>query len=153
MLRAIDGYDGQPLTRWALKLCPLLFVRPIELRTAEWAHIDLKAAEWRIPAEKMKMKEYHLVPLSTQAVAILKEVQALTGKHRYVFNSTRSRTRPMSENTITAALRRMGYSGDEMTWHGFRSTASTLLNELSLNPDIIELQLDLRLPIAPGARP
>ncbi|MEN3976140.1 integrase arm-type DNA-binding domain-containing protein [Emcibacter sp. SYSU 3D8] len=129
LLRAIEGYEGQPTTMAALKLAPHVFVRPGELRHAEWAEIDFDKAVWIIPAGKMKMRQPHSVPLSKQAVAILHDVQRLTGRGRYVFPSTRSAARPMSENTITAALRRMGYGGDEMTGHGFRSTASTLLNE------------------------
>lgn len=129
LLRAIDGFEGQPATKWALQLAPHVFVRPGELRQAEWAEIDLEAAVWRIPADRMKMKREHLVPLSTQAVAILRTAAEFTGGGRYVFPSIRTRQRPMSENTLNAALRRMGYSTDEMTSHGFRSTASTLLNE------------------------
>jgi integrase len=141
LLRAIDGYTGQPSTMAALKLAPLVFVRPNELRSAKWDEIDLEAAEWRIPAERMKMGERHIVPLSTQAVAILQEQHRLTGTREYVFPSLRSATRPMSENTINGALRRLGYAQDEMTGHGFRATASTLLNELGVSPDLIELQL------------
>lgn len=141
LLRAIDGYDGQPATRAALRLAPLLFVRPGELRRAEWAEIDLKAREWRIPADKMKSREPHLVPLSRQAVEILKELQPLTDQGRYVFPSIRSADRPMSENTVNGALRRLGYASDEMTGHGFRSLASTLLNEQGWNRDAIERQL------------
>ena len=141
LLRAIDGYDGQPLTAAALKLAALTFVRPGELRAAEWSEIDLARAEWRIPAERMKMGREHIVPLATQAVAILRELQPLTGGGRYVFPSVRSADRPMSDNTVNAALRRLGYSKDEVTGHGFRSTASTLLNEQGWHPDLIELQL------------
>lgn len=143
LLRAIDGYTGQPATEAALKLAPLVFVRPGELRAAEWEEFTLtgKHPEWRIPAERMKMREQHLVPLSTQAVAILRALEPYTGRGRYVFPSLRTRERPMSENAITAALRRMGYTGDEMTWHGFRSVASTLLNERGEDSDVIELQL------------
>jgi integrase len=119
----------------------LLFVRPGELRRAEWSEIDLDEAVWRIPGEKMKMKAAHLVPLSPQAVAILRDLHPLTGSGRYVFPGLRSASRPMSENTITAALRRLGYSGDEMTAHGFRSMAATRLNEMGWNPDAIERQL------------
>lgn len=141
LLRAIDGYDGQPVTLLALKLAPLVFVRPGELRAAEWPEFDLDNAEWRIPGIRMKMGEQHLVPLSRQAVAILKDLLPLTGKGRYVFPSLLSRERPMSENTINSALRRLGYSGEEQTGHGFRSMASTLLNEQGFPPDVIELQL------------
>ena len=129
LLRAIDGFDGQPTTLWALQLAPHVFVRPGELRQAEWSEIDLDAAVWRIPGARMKMNREHVVPLSTQAVAILKTAGELTGDGRFVFPSVRTSRRPMSENTLNAALRRMGYTSDDMTSHGFRSTASTLLNE------------------------
>lgn len=129
LLRAIDGFDGQPVTIWALRLAPHVFVRPGELRQAEWSEIDLDAAVWRIPASRMKMKREHVVPLSQQAVAILTEARGLTGDGRFVFPGQRTPRRPMSENTMNAALRRLGYGADEMTSHGFRSTASTLLNE------------------------
>lgn len=136
LLRAIDGFDGYPTTLWALKLAPHVFVRPGELRMAEWAEIDLDAAVWRIPGSRMKMNREHVVPLSTQSVAILRSAKELTGSGRYVFPSIRTPLRPMSENTLNAALRRLGYGGDEMTSHGFRSTASTLLNESGKwNPD------------------
>lgn len=129
LLRAIDGFEGQPTTRWALQLAPHVFVRPGELRQAEWSEIDLEAAVWRIPALRMKMNREHVVPLSKQAVAILKAAGEFTGGGKYVFPSIRTPQRPMSENTLNAALRRMGYTSGEMTSHGFRSTASTLLNE------------------------
>ncbi len=141
LLRAIDGYVGQPTTQAALKLAALLFVRPGELRAAEWQEIDLEAAEWRIPGARMKMGEQHIVPLAGQAVEILKSLHALTGYGLYVFPSLRSGARPMSQNTLNAALRRLGYSSDEMTAHGFRAMASTLLNEQGFPPDVIELQL------------
>jgi integrase len=141
LLRSIDGYRGQAPVVAALKLAPLVFVRPIELRGAEWTEIDLDAAEWRIAAERNKMREVHIVPLSTQAIAILKELHEVTGRGRLVFPSLHSRERPISENSVTSALRRMGYSGDEMTWHGFRALASTRLNELGYAPDVIELQM------------
>ncbi|WP_245732472.1 tyrosine-type recombinase/integrase [Solimonas aquatica] len=141
LLRAIYGYQGTFTTACALKLAPLLFVRPGELRRAEWAEFDLDGAEWRIPAEKMKMRAPHIVPLSAQAVAILRELQRLTGKARYLFPGERSRHRPMSENTVNAALRRLGYSSEQMTGHGFRSMASTLLNEQGWHRDAIERQL------------
>lgn len=141
LLRAIDGFSGSLVVACALKLAPMVFVRPGELRKAEWAELDLDHAEWRIPAERMKMQEMHIVPLATQAVAVLHELQPLTGSSRYVFPSIRSLRDPMSENTVTAALRRMGYTGDEMTGHGFRSMASTLLNEQGWAPDVIERQL------------
>jgi len=141
LLRAIEGFTGTFTTRCALRLAPLVFVRPGELRKAEWTEFDFKKAEWRIPAGKMKMKEQHIVPLSTQAMAIVREVQALTGAGRYLFPGERTRSRPMSENTINAALRRMGYAKEEMTGHGFRSMASTLLHELGLPHAVIESQL------------
>jgi integrase len=142
LLRAIDGFQGHPLTRWALQLAPHLFVRPGELRQADWSELDLENAVWRIPAARMKMKREHVVPLSTQVVTLFKEVEELTGDGDYVFPSVRTSRRPMSENTLNAALRRMGYTNDEMTSHGFRSTASTLLNESGLwNPDAIERAL------------
>jgi len=141
LLRAIDGYRGSNVTRYALQLAPLVFVRPGELRKAEWSEIDLEAGEWRIPAERMKMKTKHIVPLSSQAVAILRALQPLTGKGHYVFPGARSRERCMSENTVNGALRRLGWSGSEMTGHGFRSMASTLLNEQGWNRDAIERQL------------
>lgn len=131
LLRAIDGYEGQGLsiTRIALRLSPLVFVRPGELRRAEWSEIDFEAAVWRIPAAKMKARIPHFVPLSIQAITLFKEAQALTGDWDYVFPSIRTPKNPMSENTVNAALRRLGFTGDEMTAHGFRSMASTLLNE------------------------
>jgi len=141
LLRTINEYSGSFITSTALKLSPLLFVRPGELRQAEWSEIDLEVAEWRIPPEKMKMRALHIVPLSTQAIDLLKEIQPLTGRDKYVFPSNRSVTRPMSNNTITAALRRLGYTKEEMTAHGFRSMASTLLNEQGWNRDAIERQL------------
>ncbi|MBF0165450.1 MAG: tyrosine-type recombinase/integrase [Magnetococcales bacterium] len=141
LLRAIDGYEGSFVTRCALQLAPLLFVRPGELRSMEWAEIDFEKSEWRIPAAKMKMREQHIVPLATQAVAILRELQPLTGTGKFVFPSIRSPLERMSENTVLAALRRLGYTKEEMTGHGFRSMASTLLNEQGWNRDAIERQL------------
>lgn len=141
LLRAIHSYDGHPPSQAALKLAPLVFVRPGELRKAQWVEFDLHGAEWRIPAERMKMREPHVVPLARQSVAILRELHTVTGRGPYVFPSPRGSDRPMSENAITAALRRMGYTGEEMTWHGFRSLASTSLNEQGWHPDLIELQL------------
>lgn len=140
LLRAIEGFSGQPVTHAALKLAPLVFVRPGELRAAEWEEMDLEAAVWRIRPERMKMKAAHLVPLSSQAVAILRELHALTGGGRHVFPGLRP-NRIMSENTINAALRALGYSGREMTGHGFRSMAATRLNEMGWNADAIERQL------------
>ena len=141
LLRAIHGYGGTFAVACALKLAPLLFVRPGELRAAEWTEFDLDGAEWRIPAARMKMREAHLVPLSTQAVAVLRELHPLTGRGRYVFPGARTNGRPMSENTISAALRRLGYTRDQQTGHGFRSTATTLLNEEGWSRDAIERQM------------
>lgn len=141
LMRAIYDYHGFPPAVAALKLAPLVFVRPGELRAAEWAEFDLDAAEWRIPAAKMKMKVEHLVPLSTQAVDILRDLYPITGDGRYVFPSLRSKA-CMSENTINAALRYMGYSKEVMTGHGFRAMARTILDEvLGERPDLIEHQL------------
>lgn len=142
LLRAMDSYQGAFVTRSALRLSPLVFVRPGELRQAQWSEINLETAEWNIPAERMKMKQAHLVPLSRQAVEILRELKPLTGNSRYVFPSVRSSARPMSNNAILAALRRMGYSKDEMTGHGFRAMARTILDEvLHVRPEFIEHQL------------
>jgi integrase len=141
LLRAIDAYEGQEATEAALKLAPLVFVRPGELRKAQWSEFNLDLAEWRIPAARMKMREAHIVPLSRQAVGILRDLSPVTGPNGYVFPGLRDANRPMSNNALTAALRRMGYTGDEMTWHGFRSLASTALNEQGFPPDVIELQL------------
>lgn len=149
LLRAIDGYQGSPIVRAALQLSPLLFQRPGEVRAMQWSEIDIDAGEWRIPAERMKMKVAHIVPLSAQAVAILRDLLPLTGAGitakpdapRYVFPGARSRQRPMSNNTVNAALRRIGYTGEQMTAHGFRATARTLLAELGWMPDAIERQL------------
>jgi integrase len=142
LLRAIDGFEGEPATQLALRLAPHVFVRPGELRQAEWAEINLDAAVWRIPAAKMKMAREHVVPLSTQSIEILERAKPLSGHGRYVFPSVRTPLRPMSENTINGALRRLGYSNEEMTGHGFRSSASTMLNESGLwSTDAIERAL------------
>ena len=142
LLRAIDGYQGSFIVKCALKLAPLFFVRPGELRNAEWEEISFENAEWNIPASKMKMKEPHLVPLSQQAIDILKELKEYTGASSYVFPSGRTFDRPMSDNAILAALRRMGYAKDEMSGHGFRAMARTILDEvLQVRPDFIEHQL------------
>jgi len=141
LLRAIHGYEGYFVTKCALQLAPLFFVRPGELRKAEWSEFDFDKAEWRIPAEKMKMRVTHIVPLAAQAISILTELKTLTGHGEYVFPSIRTFSRPMSDNTVLGALRRLGYSKDEMTGHGFRSMASTLLNEQGWNRDAIERQL------------
>lgn len=143
LLRAIDGYKGSFVVKSAMQLAPLVFVRPGELRQAEWSEINLESAEWNIPAERMKMKVAHLVPLSSQAVAILREIHALTGRGRYVFPCHRSYARPMSNNAVNAALRRMGFNTqEEITGHGFRAMARTILDEvLHVRPDFIEHQL------------
>jgi integrase len=141
LLRAIDSYHGQPSTMYALQLAPLVFVRPGELRAAEWKEFDLDSAEWRIPGARMKMGAEHVVPLSTQAIAILEELEAHTGRGRLLFPGLRSADRPISNNTLNASLRRLGFAADEMTAHGFRTMASTRLNELGYPPDVIELQL------------
>lgn len=142
LLRAIDGYEGQIVTKLAMQLSPHLFVRPGELRHAEWAEIDLDNAVWIIPAGKMKMRRPHHVPLSTQSVDLFKQLHMITGPSGYAFPSIRTRSRPMSENTVNAGLRRLGFSGDEMTAHGFRAMASTLLNESGKwSPDAIERAL------------
>jgi len=141
LLRDLDSYQGSFVTACALRLAPLLFVRPGELRQAEWSEFDLDAAEWRIPAAKMKARVQHIVPLAQQAVASLRELEALSGRSKYVFPGLRSAQRPMSENTVNAALRRLGYDSDQMTGHGFRSIASTMLNEQGWNRDAIERQL------------
>lgn len=142
LLRAIDSYDGSPLTRLALQLAPLVFVRPGELRGARWSELDLHAAEWRIPEDRMKMDEPHIVPLARQAVELFLELRDHTGRYDLVFPGVRSKHRPMSDNTLNGALRRLGYATDEMTAHGFRSMASTRLNESGKwNRDSIERQL------------
>ena len=142
ILRAIDAYQGTAIVSCALRLAPLVFVRPGELRAAEWAEIDLAAAEWRIPGARMKLGVDHIVPLSTQALAVLQEIQPLTGAGRYVFPSARTSTRPMSDNAILAALRRMDIPKEEMSGHGFRAMARTILDEvMGVRPDLIEHQL------------
>ena len=150
LLRAIDGFQGNSVTLAALRLSPLLFQRPGELRSAEWSEFDLDAAEWRIPAKRRKLRraakenprtQPHVVPLSKQAVTILKELHPLTGHGQLVFPGVRDHRRPMSENTVNAGLRRLGYTTEQMTGHGFRHMASTRLNELGWNPDAIERQL------------
>ncbi|MDG2002854.1 MAG: integrase arm-type DNA-binding domain-containing protein [Novosphingobium sp.] len=142
LLRAIDGYDGQGYTKLALQIAPHVFVRPVELRHAEWNEFDLDGALWIIPAGKMTMRKPHHAPLSRQAVELFREAYLAAGPEGYVFPSIRTRTRPMSDNTINAALRRLGYSSDEMTAHGFRAMALTLLNESGKwHPDAIERAL------------
>ncbi|WP_426113693.1 tyrosine-type recombinase/integrase [Massilia sp. PWRC2] len=142
LMRAIHAYAGHPFAVAALKLSPLVFVRPGELRSAEWCEIDLAAAEWRIPGVKMKMKADHLVPLSRQAVAVFREMDAVTGGGKYVFPSIRTADRCMSENTVNAAIRNLGYTKEQMTAHGFRAMARTIMDEvLGERVDLIEHQL------------
>jgi len=142
LLRAMHEYHGSVIVRCALRLAPLVFVRPGELRKAEWKEIDLDKAEWNIPAERMKMRELHLVPLSRQALEVLRELQPLTGRGTFLFPSPRGSREPMSDNAILSALRRMGVGKDEMTGHGFRAMARTVLDEvLHVRPDYIEHQL------------
>jgi integrase len=141
LMRAIATYQGSFVTHCALRMSALTFARPGELRRAEWGEIDFDAGVWRIPAERMKMRRDHLVPLSRQAVEVLRALQPLTSSSRYLFPGARSAGRPMSENTICAALRYMGYERGQMTAHGFRTLASTLLNEMGWAADAIERQL------------
>jgi integrase len=141
LLRAIDAYSGSHTVRTALRLAPYVFVRPTELRAAEWSEFQLDIKEWRIPESRMKMRVPHIVPLSTQAIALLRDIQSATGDGQYVFPSPRSRTRPLSNVALLAALRRMGYEQGTLTVHGFRTTASTLLNEQGWRADAIERQL------------
>ena len=141
LLRAIDSYRGQPSVEIALKIAPYIFVRPGELRAAQWAEVDLDATVWRIPAERMKMRRAHIVPLAPQVVRLLGDLNHITGSGKLLFPTLQDPNRPMSNNTLNAALRRLGYTLDQMTAHGFRSMASTLLNEKGWHPDLIELQL------------
>ena len=152
LMRAIDGYNGGLVTICALKLAPLFFLRPGELRQAEWVEFDLDQATWNVPVERLKLKmsekirrdgEFHLVPLASQAISILRELHALTGAGRYVFPSARSASRPMSNNTVNAALRRLAIdTRTELTGHGFRAMARTILDEvLHVRPEMIEHQL------------
>ncbi|MGZ8256296.1 MAG: tyrosine-type recombinase/integrase, partial [Gallionella sp.] len=141
LMRDIQAYRGSYQVRYALQLAPLVFLRPIELSRAQWCEIDLDAAVWRIPADKMKMKRVHIVPLSKQAVAILREIYPLSGRGAFVFPSARTGTLPMAKHSLLAALRGMGYSPEEMTAHGFRHMASTMLNEQGFHADAIERQL------------
>lgn len=141
LMVAIGGYEGGLVVSTALKVAPYVFVRPGELRRAEWTEFDFDRAEWRIPAAKMKMREEHIVPLSSQVIELLASLRPLTGGSRYVFPSIRSSREPMSNNTINAALRRLGYDKETMTGHGFRALASTRLNEMGWAPDVIERQL------------
>ena len=149
LLKAIDHYKGTFVVRCALQLSPLVMLRPGELRQAEWKEIDFETSTWTIPISRMKAlkatkeenETTHIVPLSHQALKILKDIQPLTGRYQYVFTGARSRTRPLSDNAIRMALRTMGFTNEQMTVHGFRATASTMLNEMGFNPDAIEAQL------------
>jgi len=142
LLRAIDNYDARVFSvKCALRLAPLVFVRPGELRGAMWVEFNFEKEEWRIPAERMKMKEQHIVPLARQAIEIITELQKHTGHGDLLFPSLLDSSRPMSDGTINTAIRRLGYTKEELTGHGFRSMASTLLNELGWNRDAIERQL------------
>lgn len=152
LLRALWGYQGTFIVQCALRLGPYLFVRPGELRKAEWSEIDLEAAEWRIPGERMKMKAPHIVPLSVQAVECLRELRLLTGEGKFVFPSARSADRPMSDNAVLAAMRSLGIPKDEMVGHGWRAAARTLLHEvLHYNGEVVERQLAHRTPGPLGA--
>ena len=142
LLRAVDSYDAQPVTRLALQIAPHVYVRPGELRHAEWNEIDWDKAVWTIPAGKMKARRTHAVPLSKQVLALLRQLRDVTGGEGYVFPAFYTKSRPMSENTLNSAFRRMGFSNDEITAHGLRSTASTMLNESGKwHPDAIERAL------------
>lgn len=142
LMRSLEDYDGHPIIRVALRLLPHVFVRPGELRHAEWKEFDFEREVWTIPDHKMKMGRPHAVPLSRQAIAIIRELEHDEALSPYLFHSLRATDRPMSDNTINAALRRLGYATDEMTAHGFRAMAATLLNEMGIwNPDAIERQL------------
>jgi integrase len=142
LLRAIDGYDGTPEVRCALRLLALTFTRPGELRFAAWKEFDLDQGVWTIPANRMKMRRPHRIPLAPQTIAILEELHTLTGPFELLFPGVRSPSRPLSENTLNAALRRLGYTKDDMSSHGFRAVASSLLNECGKwNADAIEAQL------------
>ncbi|MFZ2109971.1 MAG: site-specific integrase [Roseiarcus sp.] len=151
LLRAIEDYQGAPETRVGLELLALTFVRPGKLRAAEWAEFDLATAVWEIPAGRMKMRKPHRVPLAPRVVAILNELRKLTGQDRFLLPSVRSVARCMSENTLNAALRRMGFKNEDMTSHGFRGSASSMLNESGLwNADAIERQLATSMATAYG---
>jgi integrase len=141
LLRDIDDYPGSPVVGHALKILPYVFVRPGELRNAEWHEVNLDKAMWRIPSKKMKMKVEHLVPLAPQVIRLLSSLKGLTGGGRLLFPGARTKERPITDMTLTAGLRRIGYEGRELCPHGFRSMASTLLNELGYPTDWVELQL------------
>ena len=139
-LRSLEEYDGHRTTKLGLEMIARTFLRTTELREALWSEIDMERAEWRVPADRMKMRHEHLVPLSTQALAVLESLQEINGRYRYVFTGRNSVARPISENTLLYALYRMGYKR-QATVHGFRATASTILNESGFNRDAIERQL------------
>ncbi len=141
LMRDIDGYSGSFVVKCAFKLSPLLFVRPGELRRMEWSEVDIEKAEWIIPAEKMKMGVTHIVPLARQALEVLREIHPLTGNGKYVFQGERDHDRPMSDNAVRSALRRMGWANDEMTPHGFRAMASTILDNMGYKQEWLERQL------------
>ena len=141
LLRALDSYQGDITIQYALRILPYVFVRSGELRGALWPEIDLDAGEWIIPANRMKMKRPHVVPLARQVVTLFRELQRITGNGAFVFPSMQSRSRPISDMGLLNALRRLGYGKEEVTVHGFRTTASTLLNEQGFRPDVIEAQL------------
>ncbi len=140
-MRDIEGYQGSYVMKSAFKLSPLLFVRPGELRKMEWTDLDLDKAEWIIPANKMKMGITHIVPLAKQALEVLREIQLLTGRCKYVFYGERDHDRPMSDNAIRSALRCMGWANDEMTPHGFRAMTSTILDNMGYKQEWLERQL------------
>jgi len=142
LLRAIENYDGQPTVRIALRMAPHVFARPGELRSAEWKEFDLAGKVWHIPAEKTKMRRPHWVPLSAEVVAMIEELRPISGDTKFLFPGVRSTSRPITDNTLNAALRRLGYDKTQVTAHGFRATASSLLNETGKwHPDAIERQL------------
>jgi integrase len=142
LLRAVDGHNGMPEVRGGVQLLALTFVRPGELRGARWTEIDFDKAVWTIPGARMKMRRPHRNPLARQTIVVLKNLRAITGQAELILPGMRGRGRPLSENTLNAALRRLGYAKDEMTAHGFRAAASSILNESGLwNPDAIEAQL------------
>ena len=141
LLRAVEGYPGNLLVRYALRLLPLVFVRPGELIKGRWEEIDREKALWTVPAPKMKMRLPHVVPLARQCLNLLGELEAFSGPEGFLFPNMRHNDRPMSENTLNAALRALGFGPDEVVSHGFRTTASTMLNERGYRPDLIERQL------------
>jgi integrase len=141
LMVAIDEFDGWPTIRAAMQLLALTVARPGDIRGMRRSEIDFAKAVWRIPAERMKMRRPHDIPLSRQALAVLKDIWSLSDRHELVLPSIRAATKPLSENAVNASLRRMGYAKDEMTAHGFRSSASTILNERGFDPDVIEATL------------